>query len=581
MSKADEYAIELLKCKKSIFYFMYNYCKVPEVGGALQLTPSHVSPKMVETVKATIKYHRTMLMASRQLGKSTMAAIMIEWVANLFPGSQAVIINANKSMALENLNKVRFIHQHLPGFLQTPSKGTERKTYMEYENGSVVKTFYPSTTTSPDLLARSLTVPVVYLDESAFVPHMAEIYGSAQPTLSTAREQAIKNGYPYFLLVTSTPNGSTGTGKWFFDMWANALSSEQIFTSDHKFESNIDNIVNSPSNNAFIRVRFHWSDVKSQEWYDQQCRELNFNKRQINQEMDLLFTGTIGCIFDDAFLSNLKPTPPKNIVNLPSLGKLNVYVNELDAGDYYIIGVDSAKSITGDYCAIEVVKYSTLEQVAEYYERVGSISKFAKNIMTVVDWVTDIVGNRYVLAIENNNVGSGVIEDLENAPKDYIGQMYNSNDRRGYGINTNVSTKDKMISYLYDYITPNPSYLHSIEIINQLSVIEKKGNGSVAAQSGQHDDLFMAYALTAYAKKMTLMDIEPRLNPEISKKLDKEEVQFVQNVIGPSLLDPASSFTDMVSSMSDMDLSAMGNAVKDEELEVGDMSRVINDIFGG
>jgi len=34
---------------------------------------------------------------------------------------------------------------------------------------------------------------------------MREVFGSAQPILSTARTQAAKNNYPYFIAVTSTP----------------------------------------------------------------------------------------------------------------------------------------------------------------------------------------------------------------------------------------------------------------------------------------------------------------------------------------------------------------------------------------
>jgi len=576
-------AIEYLKCRKSVFYFIYNYVKLSQVGGALQMNPSLMHPKMIETVKSTLVYHRCMLMATRQLGKSSVAAMMLEWVANFFPGTQIVIINMNKSAAQENLNKVKFIHRHLPSFLKTGMKDNGNyKTYLEYENGSVIKTFFYSTTSSPDVMARSLTAPVLYMDEVGFINGIADAYGSAMPVLSKAREQAIENGYPYFTLITSTPNGTAGTGKWFHEMWNNSLASEQIFKPDSTFEDCSDSLIENPSHNSFIRIRYHWSEIRSQEWYQQQCRELNFDKRKINQELDLLFVGGTSCIFDDDFLSKLSPTAPKSCVTLPTTGKLNVYIDKLDPGDYYIIGVDSAKSITGDYCAIEIVKYSTLEQVAEYYERVGSITKFAQNIMTIVDWVVDVVGDRYVLAIENNNVGSAVIEELEKAEKDYISQMCNTNIDRGYGINTNVKTKEQMITFFYDYIVPNPTYIRSIDMINQLSVIEKKGNGSVSAQTGQHDDLFMAYSLASYAKRMTLLEIEPRLNPEIAKQLDKEVANLVKVAIGPSLV--GGSFTDMVGSMSNSELKEYSTAIpndKPEDDNESDLSSIIGDIFGG
>ena len=39
---------------------------------------------------------------------------------------------------------------------------------------------------------------------------MRQAYGSAQPTLTRAREQAAKHGYPYFTLITTTPNQVLG-----------------------------------------------------------------------------------------------------------------------------------------------------------------------------------------------------------------------------------------------------------------------------------------------------------------------------------------------------------------------------------
>jgi len=60
--------------------------------------------------------------------------------------------------------------------------------------------------------------------EVAFISHMEEIYGAAQPTLSKAREQAIRNGYPYMILMTSTPNGVDGDGKFFMKCMIEQLS---------------------------------------------------------------------------------------------------------------------------------------------------------------------------------------------------------------------------------------------------------------------------------------------------------------------------------------------------------------------
>ena len=315
---SSEQGLEVLKCKSSPFYFIYNYVYIPEIGGVLKYDKSIIHSKMVQTVRSIMKYHRCLLMASRQLGKaldvktliplatgkfktlhnltlddwvldenhnpiplvamtdimydrpcyqikfnndqqviadkkhmwcissddnvfnfdvietdmiynymqkyntkfkilyddswiyitdiyptesvpvkciqvdnptglflcteskipthnSTIAAALLEWSCNFFPRMPATILNANKTFALENLEKVKFIHSNIPDFLRTPLKYRgERKTTMDYVNGSILRVFYPSSTTSPSMLARSLTSPILYGDEAAFIPHMRQ-----------------------------------------------------------------------------------------------------------------------------------------------------------------------------------------------------------------------------------------------------------------------------------------------------------------------------------------------------------------------------------------------------------------------
>ncbi len=154
---------------------------------------------------------RKMFLAGKQMiptHNSTIAAIMLDWAMVFFPKIECVILNMKKNAALKNLARIRFIHENLPDWMRVPaSSKSDIKTYFTLKNGSKVEVYYPSTTHDPSTLARSLTIPILYVDEAAFIAYMSEIYGSAQQTLSKARDQARKNGYPYFQFITSTPNG--------------------------------------------------------------------------------------------------------------------------------------------------------------------------------------------------------------------------------------------------------------------------------------------------------------------------------------------------------------------------------------
>ena len=257
----EQQAMEFFKCRRNPFYFIYNYIKIPEIGGELKYKPELMHSKLKQTVRSAIIQHRVILMASRQLGKSTIIACIIEWACNFFPRNSANILNANKEYSLANLQMIKYIHEQLPNFLRTPLKYKgERKTFIEYKNDSIIRAFYPGTSTDPATIARSLTSPILYIDEAAHIRHIAAAFGAAQPTLSRARQQAEKNKYPYFIAITSTPNSSFSVGKWFYDMYQFAIDAENIFDEKDLFVSEANEVVNNPERNGFIQIKYHWSE---------------------------------------------------------------------------------------------------------------------------------------------------------------------------------------------------------------------------------------------------------------------------------------------------------------------------------
>lgn len=119
--------------------------------------------------------------------------------------------------------------------------------------------------------------------------------------MTKAKEQAKANGYPYFMLMTSTPNGTEGDGKFFFEMWDKGIDSDELFgfkdDSDIEvWKDDIDHIVDDESKNSFVKVKYHWSEdpTKNEEWYKEQCRQINFDERRVNNKMAriLLIAGT-------------------------------------------------------------------------------------------------------------------------------------------------------------------------------------------------------------------------------------------------------------------------------------------------
>lgn len=154
-----------------------------------------------------------------------------------------------------------------------------------------------------------------------------------------------------------------------------------------------------------------------------------------------------------------------------------------------------------------------------------------------MEYVCGETNNRVLVAIENNSIGSAIIENLENASSNtfnYTKYLYiedSQRDQYKYGINTNMKTKDQMISILYDYINSEPKLIKSSELINQLSIIEKRSNGGVSAKHGHHDDLFMASCLCAYAKKKTILDPTYSTLDKLTLSKSRKEEEMLLNSI--------------------------------------------------
>lgn len=182
-------------------------------------------------------------------------------------------------------------------------------------------------------------------------------------------------------------------------------------------------------------------------------------------------------------------------------------------------------------------------QVGEFFGRLGSLTKFSDIVKDIIEYICNETNNRVLVSIENNSIGSAIIENLENFSSNsfnYTKYLYveeSQRDQYKYGINTNMKTKDQMISIFYDYINGEPKLIKSNELITQLSIIEKRSNGSVSAKFGHHDDLFMASCLCAYAKKKTILDPTYSTVDKITlSKTRKEEDMLLNSILVSSKL---------------------------------------------
>lgn len=185
--------IEYTKCKLSVFYFAQKFCQIKKEDGTIGnfLLRDYQS----DIIRLINDNKNSIIMASRQSGKTISAAIYILWYV-LFNDNKGVMIVANKSKTTkEIINKIKSIYRYLPFYLKV-GVSNWNETSISLDNGCRIQT--ESRTSEP---AIGFTIDLLYLDEFAKVPDtiVRKYYGEVVPIVSSIDNSKI--------IITSTPDG--------------------------------------------------------------------------------------------------------------------------------------------------------------------------------------------------------------------------------------------------------------------------------------------------------------------------------------------------------------------------------------
>lgn len=200
----DEEMDEYTRCKLDVHYFAETYCKIKLEDGSVNNLKLRDYQKDIIDLYTNNRF--SMLMASRQTGKTISAAITILHYIT-FNNDKGVMIVANKAnTVIEIMDKIKNIYKNLPFFLKVGIINWNNRS-MALENGCRIKT--EARTKEPSI---GFTVDFLYLDEFAYVPNsIAEkFYKSVVPTVSSIDNSKI--------VITSTPNGFN----LFYKLWHGA-----------------------------------------------------------------------------------------------------------------------------------------------------------------------------------------------------------------------------------------------------------------------------------------------------------------------------------------------------------------------
>jgi len=458
---------EYVKCAASPAYFMKKYCYIQHPKrGRIQF---NLYPFQEKVLVLFQENPYSIVLKSRQLGISTLAAGYSLWLM-LFHQDKNVLCIATKQDTAKNMvTKVRFMYDSLPSWLREKDKPAEdSKLTLRLNNGSQIK----ATAASSDA-GRSEAVTLLVIDEAAFINNIGEIWASAQQTLATGGG----------CIALSTPYG---TGNWFHQTWVKSEMGE----------------------NSFLPIRLPWQvhPERDQAWRDQQDADLGV--RMAAQECDCDFTTSGDTVFYPEDIQFYEQTWIKDPLEKRGIDQ-NLWIWEpADYSRNYLITADVARGDGKDYSAFHIWDVETFTQVGEYRGQIGT--KDYGNLLASI--ATEY--NNALLAVENSSIGWSTVQTIldrgyqnfYHSPKggannvDSYFDPYMDTAKMTPGFTMSTGTRPIAIGKFQEAIQDKGVTLHSIRLLEEMKVFIWK-NGRAESQSGYNDDLVMAFAMGCYLRE--------------------------------------------------------------------------------
>lgn len=448
-----EKTLELKRCMKDPIYFMEKYVKVQHpTKGAV---PFVLYEYQKDMVRAIHENKDTILLCSRQMGKTTVAAMYILWFATFHRAKRCVIASKAMAHAVEINSRVKFAYEELPEWLKAGCTFYNR-TSIEFDNKSVIICEATSEKTG-----RGSSPSIIFLDEIAFISRRIqdEMWGSLTPALSTGGK----------FIITSTPNGDSDL---FATLWRGAMSDQ----------------------NSFKPLQFLWwqHPDRDKSYYDEMVGKLG--PIRARQELDCEFLSSDALLVNSIRLNQLRWEPPL----WESLGfKFWVPEEQLGGRDkIYMLSLDPATGSGGDFSAIEVFDFPGLNQVAEFRTNNLNIPLLYSKLGWLLRRLTQIQdgGRAEVLwTFERNGIGEALSALYYNDEKQVMEAELVSDSPTKFGVFT--SGRQKVLSALQLKTmmekTNGGLNVKSQDLVFELKHFVAKG-GSYCAKAGATDDCVMA-----------------------------------------------------------------------------------------
>jgi len=330
--------VELEKCANDPIYFIKTYVKIQHpVRGTVPFELYEYQEEMIDIIHNN---KDVLLLASRQLGKTTVAAIYILWMATFQEDKLCVIASKAMAHATEIMGRIKFSYEELPNWLKAGCKFYNR-TSIEFDNGSIIKGYTIGISSSNrGTSLRSLSADMLFLDEMDFIPR--EIVEQVIMPIWTTHAQCR-------FRICSTPSGERGL---FYTWCQNALENGWLHSHIPSWH---------PDNKRWLSIETAKKQgIPITESTEYQVKAIT-SAANYEREYGAEFGEEFGGVYKNHLLNRYLKKYGRDInINNPDIFDPGFKQN---INNYYIIGVDWNSYINGGQVVLmEYCRDRTVEQ---------------------------------------------------------------------------------------------------------------------------------------------------------------------------------------------------------------------------
>ena len=517
----------LRECQNNFWYFIREVVRVPASGGIgggskYELTRGNLALNYCMALNLNIFFE-----LPRQQGKTMSALCRYLYLFNFgTTNSEIAFLNKRLDDSKLNLARLKELRSALPSYLQmaemiTPDnkriKATNSVMALQHVgNNNKIKAVASATgKANAASVLRGRTIPLIYFDEFAFIPHNEVVYLNGVPAFKTAARIAKDNGAPYGMLITTTPGFLTeGEGKAAYEFKESATKFSELWYDMSYMQ--LMELVNANNASSFVYIKFTYQELgRSEEWFIDQCRDMKLKWPDIRREILLEWSAAPeNCPFTQEQLDGIRELVRAPISQIMFLGKyiFNIY-DRVDLKYPPIIGVDVSGGYKRDSSTIAVIDSRTTKLFAELncnYIPPTDLSK------VIYELVTTRMPNAVVNIERNGGFGASVLAQLVPTSikknlyyeiKDKVieevissSNVHHKKTQRTkiFGLDSTKEIRDTLIQILRERVEYHKDKFVARVIYDELRGMECKRNGKIEHSSNTHDDSVFALLMALY-----------------------------------------------------------------------------------